>query len=1198
MNKLLGREMIRLMLSQLQVGEDAPTYIIRLRKPDEFYLPPKILTVPTGGVVSIDVSGSREFGSKNATVVLEDAYGLKSPEFGPEKHSSKSEMIAEVTPNDKQQFFFHLLQPETWIQICLGYGEIVVPVLTGAIDRSEINAQETKITLSVRDNMRYLIDQTIDAMLHGKKLIYPRQDSLVVISEGTKAQTSTNIQYVKIKDVSTYLNVRTGPGTNHDAIGKAYNGQIFQYLGDGTSIYNNTWYKIKFNGEDRWIYSGYATIIHSNETVKTNSVVRVDKIKNVAGNYLNVRSGPGTNYSDIGNVYFGDVLEFLGREKSIYGNWWFHIRYSGGDGWVYGGYASVEEGTDSDTENSWQIQAKDFHNFLDVKQDPDAGSATVGQIYDGNSYTFLESYKDGSGNWWHKIEFKMDDGTKQGWIDDGVASLEQEAHVLSYHTIATVVNVTTHLHVRSGPSTNYPILKEVPNGTVLSYLGSVSGSNGNSIWHHILFSGKNGWQEGYVHGDYIKLSSGVKPNHANDPDPVAVDPAIMVDATLTTNPKNEKWTAAAIVHDLAVEALHIYGGNGIPFNLDRSICRVLTSEYNLEENGQVSKYVLDEQEFDTTASYFDAAMFVVNQLGDVSFRCNRYGDIELFRNRIPSQYDQPDWEVHDYVDLTSAELKYNVQDMRNRIIVTSDNGTSLFEHKGITSNICKGVNRTMSIKVPFATTIEKRKEAARSIFQQMWANWRKMTIAIIGNPLIEVGDIIKLDEMVTTATSLFRVIEFRHQFAEQGFITQLELEWIAQVPSYEVTLVTEEFPEYVKRFDYNLVLKANVKPMKIKMANTIQKARVNIRDKNTGEILTTVELVGNVVQQTTPPPTTIEPKKYVLLQKDGVNIRTEANLNANTVKKVKSSGFKMEYLGETDKFYKGKDPEDGGTIYIWRDFCSIIEQTGNPDSRSVSSVGAAQTFIDLVSSKVGCGYVWGAQGETLTSEKLQWFKNTFGASHYDFYESGNHISASKWLGKQVFDCSGLVVWALQKMNLISSNQDYTAQGLFGSLCYEVSKANVKPGDLFFRQDGGNIYHVGVVVNGGQVVEARGTSSGVIQRALPNAERFGRIKKLSDATSYQVPQELQDDTNNVPTTTTPIPTSYTATTTFNVNSAPQAAKDKVQQLHGNLLFYKDDCVLYYVGVESDGGQKNVLVLNWAPLVSTPVNLDLSFEVLMY
>lgn len=146
-------------------------------------------------------------------------------------------------------------------------------------------------------------------------------------------------------------------------------------------------------------------------------------------------------------------------------------------------------------------------------------------------------------------------------------------------------------------------------------------------------------------------------------------------------------------------------------------------------------------------------------------------------------------------------------------------------------------------------------------------------------------------------------------------------------------------------------------------------------------------------------------------------------------------------------------------------------------------------LLALASTKLGCGYVWGAQGEMLTAEKLQWFKNTFGASHYDF----SNVSASKWIGKQVFDCSGLVVWALQQLGHITVNQDYSAGMLYNQLCTHLTKGDIVPGDLVFIQSGGDITHVGIYAGNGKTVEAKGTSYGVVEGNVNGFNLYGRLK---------------------------------------------------------------------------------------------------------
>lgn len=163
-------------------------------------------------------------------------------------------------------------------------------------------------------------------------------------------------------------------------------------------------------------------------------------------------------------------------------------------------------------------------------------------------------------------------------------------------------------------------------------------------------------------------------------------------------------------------------------------------------------------------------------------------------------------------------------------------------------------------------------------------------------------------------------------------------------------------------------------------------------------------------------------------------------------------------------------------------------------------------LVELVKSKVGCGYVWGAQGEILTDAKYKWFKNTFGASHYEF----PHVSASKWIGKQCFDCSGLVVWALQELGLVPKNKDYTASMLYSQLCTPIKKEELVPNDLVFVKTDGKITHVGIYVGNGKVVEAKGTSYGVVNSTLTGFNVFGRLKlKVPEATPVAPPPPKEE-----------------------------------------------------------------------------------------
>ncbi len=154
-----------------------------------------------------------------------------------------------------------------------------------------------------------------------------------------------------------------------------------------------------------------------------------------------------------------------------------------------------------------------------------------------------------------------------------------------------------------------------------------------------------------------------------------------------------------------------------------------------------------------------------------------------------------------------------------------------------------------------------------------------------------------------------------------------------------------------------------------------------------------------------------------------------------------------------------------------------------------------QEFIGIIRSKLGSGYVFGGQNDKpLTREALAELVNRFGKSHYYF----NNFSAERWLGKEYYDCSGLIVYALRKMGLIPNTADYTAQAIYSQLCKPIESKDLQAGDLCFNKTSSGIVHVGVFMGNGRIVHARGTFYGVVEtQVFSTFNTFGRLNFFAD-----------------------------------------------------------------------------------------------------
>jgi len=129
----------------------------------------------------------------------------------------------------------------------------------------------------------------------------------------------------------------------------------------------------------------------------------------------------------------------------------------------------------------------------------------------------------------------------------------------------------------------------------------------------------------------------------------------------------------------------------------------------------------------------------------------------------------------------------------------------------------------------------------------------------------------------------------------------------------------------------------------------------------------------------------------------------------------------------------------------------------NPPASSTSSV---QAVLNLAYSKIGCPYVWGAEGPNS------------------------------------FDCSGFTSYVFRNAVGVSIPRTSSAQSGYGRT---VSKSNLQPGDLvFFNTSGSGVSHVGIYVGGGNMIHSPSTGKTVRVTSINSAyysARFVTAKRV-------------------------------------------------------------------------------------------------------
>lgn len=283
------------------------------------------------------------------------------------------------------------------------------------------------------------------------------------ISEVATISNETVSKYV----TASYLNVRSGASTNNSVIGSLKKGTKIS-----GSLYNDNWFKTSFDGKVGYVSTSYLSDSSDNKE-------DVQKTYIVTASILNVRSGPSVNSS---------VISKFKKNTSISGvkeGSWLRVITNGKTGYVSMNYLTEETNNKTDNEDTVdKIKRYVSCGILNVRSGPGTGNKIIGQITKGN-YIYGVFEKD-----WFKFSYN---GTI-AYVSGQYLTKEPQDMTVVNPENKTVKRVTTaNLNARSGPSTNFSLVKTVKEGTVLTgeYIGD---------WFKVI----DGTSLLYFSGEYLK----------------------------------------------------------------------------------------------------------------------------------------------------------------------------------------------------------------------------------------------------------------------------------------------------------------------------------------------------------------------------------------------------------------------------------------------------------------------------------------------------------------------------------------------------------------------------------------------------------------------------------------------------------------------------------------------------------------------
>jgi uncharacterized protein YraI len=151
----------------------------------------------------------------------------------------------------------------------------------------------------------------------------------------------TNAQSIPVRNpgtavtiTSSVLNVRGGPGTGAQILGKLTAGRQVYLIGRST---DGSWLNIRWQYGTGWVAARYTSAGDATPTtdISTAPVTEEEAFAYVNAGSLNIRTGPGVNYDIVGVVTGGERLPILGRNSN---GSWYNVQTVFGEGWASATY--------------------------------------------------------------------------------------------------------------------------------------------------------------------------------------------------------------------------------------------------------------------------------------------------------------------------------------------------------------------------------------------------------------------------------------------------------------------------------------------------------------------------------------------------------------------------------------------------------------------------------------------------------------------------------------------------------------------------------------------------------------------------------------------------------------------------------------------------------------------------------------------
>ena len=312
------------------------------------------------------------------------------------------------------------------------------------------------------------------------------------------------------------VNVRSAAGVYSPALTKLNNGTAVTVY-EQVTYANAPWARIKWNNgaNEGWVCMHYVTLnagtgssnTNSNGILNGTSSNAISATGHVNNAYLNVRSGAGLSYAQVGSLGQGTKVTVF-EQAVADGMIWGRINYNNSTGWVCMSYITVENASTTGKGVMGTV-ARCFAK-ANVRSAPGTANALVSTVTVGSRVEVFETRSHG-GKQWGRIA--------QGWVCMDYILLDRElpeGEVLDATTAPTTVPTTApttevkkegevafKIEARITPAADKPVkvyndatAKSDLIGTITANLNvDIRGlkNNGGELWGRIDQYGTAGW---------------------------------------------------------------------------------------------------------------------------------------------------------------------------------------------------------------------------------------------------------------------------------------------------------------------------------------------------------------------------------------------------------------------------------------------------------------------------------------------------------------------------------------------------------------------------------------------------------------------------------------------------------------------------------------------------------------------------------